>query len=841
MRTTRRWALVTCAAALALLSCAQIDDLPTLTPADLRFKPAQSSKILASDGAILTTLHGVEDRTVVPLAQIPEHFRRAVVAIEDERFYEHSGVDLRAVIRAAVANATSGEIREGGSTITQQYVKNVIIAPGETAARTLERKIDEAALARQMERRLSKQEILARYLNTVYFGNGAYGAQAAAQTYFGKSVTRLDLAESALLAALIRSPEDYDPFERPKRGRARRDLVLDRMVELGWTSPARAAKVSAQDIRLNPDPEKKRYPAPYFVDYVRRLIKYDDRFHKVGRTPRQRERQLFNGGLRIHTTVDLEMQAAAEHAARTVLPRPNDPHASLVAIDPRTGEVKAMVGGRDWFARDRRDRFAKLNLAITGEPGLGARDSGGHSAGTGRQAGSAFKPFALAQAIEEGIPLSKTYDAAPCMDFPGLNNGGPWRVCNYEGTSFGGSLSLFEATVNSVNVVYAQLIVDVGPEDVVERARRMGINTPLEPVHAAVLGSNPVNPLGMASAYGTLATTGRHHPPVAITRIEDARGNTLYKDRSEPRRALSPAASYLTTSALEQVMQRGTGVGAAIGRPAAGKTGTAQEYRDAWFVGYTPDLVAAVWVGYPEGEIEMKPSCVGSTQPCRPTRTATSGGVTGGSWPASIWRLFMLSALSDVPAHSFPVPPGGFVEVNIDTRNGCLAGPYTPPEYVDYAVPFPEGAQPTRSCIEPGDVERVPDVAGFPVGKAIDVLSRAGFAVDKKEKFTTTYPPGTVIGITPNAGTRVRSGSTVTIIVSTREAKTVRVPDVLGMARAQAVAAIQADGFEARVIEQKESDKQDAQRNQGRVWQQRPAGGTKAERGSTVTIWVNPD
>jgi penicillin-binding protein 1A len=829
------------ALALAASACAEIGDLPHLKRVDLRFKPAQSSKIFARNNEVITTLHGVEDRTVVPLNEIPKSLQHAVIAIEDERFYQHDGVDVRAIVRAAVANATSGSIQEGGSTITQQYVKTVIIAPGETAERTFERKIDEAALARQIEKRLSKKEILARYLNTIYFGNGAYGAEAAAKTYFGKPVTQLTLSQSALLAGLIRLPDYYDPFDNPAAARARRDLVLDKMQQFGWADAAQVAKIGRKGLELHPSKDAKRYPAPYFVDYVRRLIKYDNRFEVLGKTPRQRESQLFNGGLRIHTTVDLELQEAAERAARTVLPEPGDPYASLVAIDPRSGRIKAMVGGRNYFAKGKRDRFAKFNLAITGEPGLDSKDNGGHSAGTGRQAGSSFKPFALAAGIEHGISLAERFKAAPCMDFPGANNGGPWHVCNYEGESFGHELSLLEATVKSVNVVFAQLILELGPEPVVELARDMGIRTPLQPVNSAVLGTNPVNPLDMASAYGTFATNGIHHPPVAITKIVDAQGKVLYRDDSEPRRALDPAAAYIATSALEQVVQRGTGVGAAIGRPVAGKTGTAQEYRDAWFVGYTPDLVAAVWVGYPDGEIEMKPSCFGSTQLCRPTRTATSGGVTGGSWPASIWRLFMLRALSDVPAHSFTVPGSGIVTVAIDTRNGCLAGRFTPSESRSYGT-FAEGTQPTRACREPGDAVKVPAVFSFPVEQAIRALHSAGFRITREEEQTRTYPPGRVVSVSPKAGSLAPAGSTVTITVSARphEEGVATVPDVLGMRRVQAEDVLSAAGFEVRTVVERESNRGRAHKNSGRVWKQSPSGGSKVDKGSTVTIWVDP-
>ena len=755
------------AAGLLASSCAQfVEDLPELSRSDLRFRPPQSSKVYASDGTLITTFHGEQNRTVVPLRRIPRNVRHAVIAIEDERFYEHGGVDVKAILRAALANAASGKIEEGGSTITQQYVKNVIISPGETAERTLRRKIQEAALARQLETRLSKKEILERYLNTIYFGQSAYGIQAAAKTYFGKGAVHLELAEAALLAGLIRAPGDYDPFKRPKAARRRRNIVLEKMADLDYIPRVWAERSKSKPLGLQAHVDKKTYPAPYFVDYVQKLITYDPRFKVLGATPRQRARRLFQGGLRIYTTVDLDMQRAAENAVNNVLPYESDPHGSLVAVDPQTGQVKAMVGGRDYFSKDKgKLNFAKLNLAILAEPGLGPEKKkvAGAAAGTGRQAGSAFKPFALAAAVEQGIPLSKRYEAGPQMTFPGANNGGPWVVNNYEGGNFGKNLSLLEATVNSVNVVYAQLILEIGPEAVVETARKMGIRTELQAVNAAVLGANPVNPLDMASAYGTLATNGLRHRPVAITRIVDpTKGEVIYEDRSEPTRALQPGTAYIVTTALQQVVQRGTGYAANIGRPVAGKTGTAQEYRDAWFAGYTPDLSAAVWVGYPEGEIEMKPSCY-TTTPCRPTRINQTG-VTGGSYPAQIWHDFMLAAVAGTPVTSFEVP-AGLVTVTIDTRTECLADEKTPAEY-QATQTFVPGTEPSATCEADTKDVAVPGVFSLPVAEAVQTLEGDGFTVVQTTAESSAYPPGRVIDQSPPAGAEVPEGSTVTITVS---------------------------------------------------------------------------
>jgi len=835
------------AAALFSASCAQLTDLPRLRKADLSYQPAESSRIFSSDGSLLTDLHGVENRTVISrLKTIPADMRRAIVAIEDERYFEHDGVDIKAILRAAVANLRSGQVEEGGSTITQQYVKNVIISPGDIAARTFDRKIQEAALARQLEARLSKQEILRRYLNSVYFGNGAYGVQAAATAYFGVDAARLTLRQSALLAALVRSPETYSPFNRPRAAKARRNLVLTKMAELGWAGPGRVQRAKNKKLGLNAAPDRKRYPAPYFVDYVQRLITFDPRFDRIGKTWKKRQQALFTGGLRIHTTVDLEEQRAADMAVSSVLTEHRDPYASLVSIEPKTGEVKAMVGGRDFFSEKKRDRFAKLNLAIQAEPHLGrVQDCGAkqleHRApGCGRQAGSAFKPFALAAALQRGTSLSQTYDAPACMTFPNADNGGPWRPCNYEEAPYG-SMSLLDATVFSVNVVYAQLGLEVGPQNVVDTADEMGVETSLSAVPSAVLGTNTVNPLGMASAYGTLATSGTHHPPVAITKITDRSGKVLYRDETKPKEVLSSAASYIATSALSQVIQRGTGSAyGQIGRPAAGKTGTAQDYHDAWFVGYTPDRVASVWVGYPSAPISMLPACPAfrnaqGEEICRTTRIQVSGG----TWPTLIWSNFMQRALARVPASAFPVP-SDLVTVIIDTRTGCLVNDFTP---LDKRAPasFESGSAPTKTCYVPGDSARVPDVLYLKVAKAVGILGGAGFPISTVEEPTFKYPPGTVIGIDPAPGTRVATGSTVTIVVSKNGEQGAAVPAVLGLSEEQATDRLQERGFEVDVVVESESDDEDAEDNEGLVWKQSPGSGTKAERGSVVTIYVNPE
>src|SRR5919106_1859065 len=681
-------------AAFGLLaaSCADwVDDLPELTKKDLKFNPPESSKLYSDDGRLIKTFHGEQNRTVVDLKAIPQHVQDAVIAIEDQRFYEHEGVDLKAIVRATLANIGSGRIEEGGSTITQQYVKQMIIAPGEIAEKSYERKIQEAALSRQLEKKLSKKEILERYLNTIYLGQGAYGLQAAAKVYFDTTVKKLDVSQGALLAGIIQQPGAFDPFRHPKAAKKRRNTVLNRMLAQDFITGRRAAKLGKKPLgvqKIN-EKEKNRYEAAYFVDYVQKMLTYHPRFDMLGKTPAQRTKALFQGGLRITTTVDLDMQRAADNAVNSILYDANDPHASLVAIEPSNGHVKAMVGGRDYFAKrkETNGRFAKLNLAILGEPRLGPKKSGGTSAGEGRQAGSAFKAFTLAAAIDKGVPLTKTFKGGSCRVFPEIRE---WAVspglCNYEGSAFG-QVSLLEATIRSINLVFVQLGLDIGMSATTDIARQMGVRTELLGVPSAPIGANPVNALGMASGYATLASNGVHHPPVAITRIYDTRKEKLLYDapRTKGEAVISPSTAFIATSALQGVISGGTGTAAAIGRPAAGKTGTGQEYRDAWFAGYTPDLAAAVWVGYPQAEIPMTSTRIGS--------------VTGGSWPAQIWQAFMSSALSGTPPSDF-TSPSGLAYGTIDTRPGCDAASGTPTEY-QASTPFAPGTEPTNVCVIP--------------------------------------------------------------------------------------------------------------------------------------------
>ncbi len=709
---------------------------------------ALTSTIYDSEGRFITTLHAEEDRELIPLSRIPQDVQDAVVAIEDQRFWSHRGVDLKAILRAAYVNATTGRIEEGGSTITQQYVKNRLLSPEQT----LSRKIREASLAWQLEQELTKEQILSRYLNTVYFGQGAYGIQRGAQTFFSEPAVDLTLPEGALLAGLIAGPVRWDPIDRPEAALARRNHVLDQMLDLDMITDAEWQSARSGSLGLRPKLGTHRYPAPYFIDYVKHQLLSDPRF---GDTYTQRYNFLFKGGLRIYTTIDLRMQQAAEGAVNGILSFPGDPYGALTAIDPRSGEIKAMVGGRDYWARRREDRYAKVNLATGGS--------------TGRQAGSSFKPFALVAALENGILPSKTYPAPSSivLDEPPCGTEDyPWNVENYEGSSYGGALTVEQGLISSVNVVYAQIIRDVHPQRVVEVAHRMGIRSQLRPYCSSVLGTNEVNTMEMASAFGTLAMNGRHVRPTGILRIEDAQGNVLFQADQKPRQVLNPAVAWTATQILRKVILYGTGVAANIGRPAAGKTGTAQQWRDAWFAGFIPQLSAAVWVGFPQGQIPMTSTRIGA--------------VTGGSFPAQIWHAFMAAVTEHIPIRDFREPRRSFVTVPMDITRGCVATSSTPSESIRY-IKFVPGTEPTETCaytstdfvsptppqvITGEPLGGVPPVVGISVGTAMSVLHQHGYEVDRTYAKGSGYPEDTVIAQDPSPGTPAPPGGTVTIVVA---------------------------------------------------------------------------
>ncbi|MEQ1787483.1 MAG: transglycosylase domain-containing protein, partial [Acidimicrobiales bacterium] len=593
----------------------------------------------------IATFSAEEDRINVGLDQVPAVLQEAVLATEDRDFYEHGGVDPVGISRALYNDLRGRGVRQGGSTITQQYVKNVYL----TSERSIVRKMKEAVLAVKLERELEKDEILERYLNTIYFGRGAYGVGAATRAYFDKDVREIGLAEASYLAGLIRSPGGADALEHPEEATRRRATVLTAMAEEGYITTAERDAMDATAIGTGVIQPRDRtglgvvkgntadddLGTKYFVEAVRRQVAA-----KYG------EDTLYGGGLRIYTTLDFDMQRAAWDAVTSTLDQEGDPDAALVAVDER-GYVKAMVGGRD-FESD------ELNLA------LGKTAFGLDWGGSGRGAGSSFKPFVLAEAIRQDISLNSKFNAPGTMTFPGVPGaraGEDWKVGNYGGTAQG-VLDLVDATRVSSNTAYAQLMLEVGPQAVVNLVERLGVAAELPVVPALVLGSGDVSPLDMAVGYSTFANRGVHNDPIMIAKIEqvDADGNVRVIDQasSSGDRVMSEEQADLVTYCLRQVVLDGTGSSADFGRPAAGKTGTTQDNKDAWFVGYTPSLTAAVWMGYadplPDGTVP--PMDADSSV----SRSRGLRGVTGGSLPAEVWRKFMQAATDGQDDGPFRVP-----------------------------------------------------------------------------------------------------------------------------------------------------------------------------------------
>jgi len=575
--------------------------------------PVETTFLFDADGEKLAELSGGENRTSVALEDVSEHLVDAVLAAEDRDFFSHGGVDFGAIVRAAV-NDLRGAKLQGGSTITQQYVKLAYVG----TERTIVRKLKEATLAVKLERKLAKEEILERYLNLIYFGRGAHGIEAAASAYFGTTASELDVAQSAYLAGLIRAPESADASNDPEEADRRRDTVLVALEQEGHITRADRDAIAAIPVSAYVRPRGEVVEdkivggdvgTQYFVEHVRRQL-----------AARFGDARVNGGGLRVHTSLDLDLQRAAYDAVyRDVLNQAGDPAGSLVAIDT-DGLVRAMVGGRDWEAAD---PYARVNFATGVEGG-----------GTGRQAGSSFKPFVLATAVADGFTVESAFESPAKIVFEGANNGKDYTVNNYDKSEHG-RVDLVDATRVSSNTVYAQLLDAIGPERVVSVAQQLGIDSELSPVLSLALGTSSVSVQEMAEAYLTFATRGVHVEPITITKVTDAEGDVLFEATPSRERVLEERQADIVTHVLQQVVEEGTGTRAELtGSDAAGKTGTTQQYGDAWFVGYTPGLSAAVWLGYPEGQD-------------RPLRGVHGIDVTGGTLPAQIWHEFMQEAIQD--------------------------------------------------------------------------------------------------------------------------------------------------------------------------------------------------
>jgi penicillin-binding protein 1A len=599
-------------AAVVLATAKVVPAVVASSCSSIKLKPiaiGENSSVFASDGSLLGVIPSVQNRRPVKLWQMSRWLPLATVAIEDRRYWQHGAVDYHAIARAAWRNLTTNHGLQGGSTITQQLARNLYIGSNE---RSIGRKLTEACLATRLERLLPKRAILTNYLNSVYYGNHAFGVQSAAQTYFSRNASALTLPQAALLAGLPQAPSVYDPFARPDAAVDRRNEVLGALLNEGEITARQYRWSSAAPLGLRPGRLYSTARLPYFFGYVEQQL-----VAQYGRAA------VRSGGLRVRTTIDPHLQTLANRSLNTNLRSKSDPSAALVAIDPANGRIKAMA------IRIPSGQRLTFNLA-----------SQGH-----RQAGSAFKPFTLATALAQGISPYASFSGPPEMTIPDQRCEGPkgtWDVHNYADES-AGTMDLRDAIAHSVNTIFAQLVVAVGPENVVATAHRMGIRSPLKPVCSITLGSQAVTPLEMADAYATLAARGVHHDANPLLVVRGPRGGVLPRPSDSGTRALPTNAADLVTSMLEGVIQHGTGTAADLGRPAAGKTGTAEGFVDAWFCGYVPQLATCVWIGYPHAEVPLE-NVEGTPQ------------VFGGSLPAEIWHGFMAPAVARLPALQFPEP-----------------------------------------------------------------------------------------------------------------------------------------------------------------------------------------
>jgi penicillin-binding protein 1A len=569
-------------------------------------RPPASSQIYDINGNLITNIHSAENRVPVKLNKIPKNLINAFVAVEDARFYQHSGIDPRGILRAVWSNITNHGVSEGGSTITQQLAKNAYL----TQEQTIKRKIQEAFLALQLERQFTKNEILELYLNQIYFGQGAYGVQAAAQTYFGKNVEDLSLSECAMLAGIPKSPNYYSPLNNFKAANERKSVVLEQMQKYEYLDSATAHKANTEEIKLVKHTASKETTTvgSYFIDYVTQKL-----IDKYGADA------VYKEGLKIYTTLDLDMQRAAENAMKQLPTYRTDdngieqPQGALVAIEPHTGYIKAMVGGRG------NDQFNRATMAE-------------------RQPGSSFKPFVFLAAIESNLTPATIIEDSPITI-------GDWTPQNYD-HKFNGKVTLRLTAEHSLNVPTVKIAQQIGVDKPLYYAQQMGISTLVldgpkndRNLSMALGGlTKGVTPLELASAYGVFANSGTYVAPTAIVKIIDRNGKVLEQHAVQEKNVISAKSAYILTDILRGVIIRGTGTGANIGRPAAGKTGTTSDYKDAWFVGYTPDLVASVWIGN--------------------DNDGTLRGITGADKPADIWKAFMNKALSGVPSKDFIKPAG---------------------------------------------------------------------------------------------------------------------------------------------------------------------------------------
>jgi len=603
-----------------LLSVCSIHDLRPLALGENSFLYTNRMRLLG-------VVPSATNRQPLPLSRISPWLPEATVAIEDARFWQHGALDYQGIARALYQDLSQGHIVQGGSTITQELVRNLYIG---NSQRTLSRKLKEACLAEKVFQKYSRKQILADYLNEVFYGRHAYGAEAASQTYFSKDASQLTLVQAALLAGLPQAPTTDDPILYKQAALSRRNEVLTAMWKNGYITANKLAHALKKPLLLRPGHLYTQLRQPNFFGWATQQLAQEFS-----------QRQVELGGLKARTTLDTRLQGLGVHAISSVLHTSTDPAAALVAIDPRTGAVKAMV---DYLPSGRSMQF---NFATQAR----------------RSTGSSFKPITLATALTEGDSLYSTFYGPPelhivtpeCQD-----KNGPWDVHNYADEA-AGTMNLLDATANSVNTIFAQLIAKVGVRNVMAMAHRLGITTPtgpfFQPACAITLGAVAFNPLEMTDVYATLASGGIHHAPQAFESVRDPNGKLIggIAKGVKSTRAIGPNVAAEVTYALQGVVQHGTGTAAALGsRPVAGKTGTAENFEDAWFCGYVPQLAACVWVGYPGGEIPL-------------LNVEGVGSVAGGTLPAEIWHDFMGPAVENLPVVNFPTPDlTGGTQINGD-------------------------------------------------------------------------------------------------------------------------------------------------------------------------------
>lgn len=794
--------------------------IPDVDDMDLAFPDlSRVSRVYASEGELLAELHDGRVSRPIPYDRMPKVMIHAILAAEDKEFFVHEGISFRAIASAAIDNILLDTTR-GGSTITQQVVKQNFVG----AEVSIRRKISEAFVSAELERRYDKEQILEYYLNSVYFGYGAYGVNSAAREYFHKPVGNLTVAEAATLSVLVRNPTLYDPRRREETVLERRNDVIGEMRQAGWISQDEADEAIALPLAIKPHRPTQEQAQHVVAEIKRQLLDLDrHEFDFLGTTKEERKRSIFGcpaddtecvggGGLRIESTIDLEAQNQANAILQTWLPYPDEdtnlalcndlagelaldteekidnyaaanscaPTGAIATVEAATGAVRVMASGLPFDV----DQF---DLAVQGQ----------------RNPGSSFKPFTLMAGLEYGdldgreLTLGSYYDSSSPLiiecPYQCSPSGNEWKVSNAGGGG-SGVMSVEDATASSVNTVYAQMAIDIGPEQIVEMAHRMGIESELRPVPSITLGTSEVTPLEMASAYTNFATNGAHASPYLVSRIVDASGNVLYEHEVEVTQVTDPEKFAAARRPLLRVPISTTAPAANIGRPQGGKTGTHQAYRDAWFVGFVPQYATAVWVGYEADQIPLQNVTINGERYSR---------VFGGSVPAPIWHDFMLWYLQDVEPIDFPEPSGDISQY--------------------FKTPTTE----------------VPSVVGLDVTEAQNELRSAKLGASVVD-VPSVEPAGLVLAQSPAGGATVAQGTAVVIEVSTGIPPTGVLPGVFGLTFDEALATLQTFSDQNRLglVFQRATRAVVRDERIGIVLGLVPSTGTEVGYGATVTIVV---